>query len=155
MIFLTVGTQIPFDRLLRMMDEAMDQLPAGEEVVAQSCGGEYTPVHFRTVGFIAPAEFERLMQRSDLVVAHAGIGTILSAIERRKPLVVVPRLASLGEHRNDHQQATADYMARQVGLSVATDTPSLLHAIKTAQPPHASLQPANSLINALRKAIDL
>ena len=42
-----------------------------------------------------------------MIYAHAGMGTILSALKQDKPIIIVPRLASLKEHRNDHQIATA------------------------------------------------
>ena len=54
-----------------------------------------------------------------MVVAHAGIGTILSARRHARPLVILPRKADLGEHRNDHQLATARAVAALPGVHVA------------------------------------
>ena len=147
MIFITVGTQIPFDRLLQMVDSIAPRL-GGEEIVAQGCAGSYVPANFTTV------RFEALLREARVVVAHAGIGTIMSAIEARKPIVIVPRQASLGEHRNDHQLATAAYMASRTGLSVAHDADELMRAIMTPVTPPALPAVAVSLVNALRKAID-
>ncbi|HUQ96914.1 MAG TPA: glycosyltransferase, partial [Chitinophagaceae bacterium] len=45
--------------------------------------------------------------KASLIVSHAGMGNIISALEREKPILVLPRLAQYGEHRNDHQMATA------------------------------------------------
>lgn len=131
MIFVTVGTQIPFDRLIKMMDEIAPEL-GGEEIIAQSCDGTYRPQHFATERFIEPARFEEIMNRARLIVAHAGTGSIISAMKRRKPLVVVARIAALGEHRNEHQQATAQYLSRSSGLCVASTAAELLEAIKAA-----------------------
>ncbi len=155
MIFVTVGTQIPFDRLMQMVDEVAPSL-GGEEIVAQSCAGEYSPRRFSTVQFIEPAEFERIMDTARIVVAHAGIGTIISAMRRGKPLVVVPRQAALHEHRNDHQLATATMLARRSGVAVAHNAAELLPLMLNAPvPARLSPHPSPSLIDALRSAISI
>lgn len=59
------------------------------------------------------------------MVAHAGIGTILSAKRLGKPLVILPRRHALGEHRNDHQLATAREVAAQTGVYIAWETEDL------------------------------
>ena len=153
MIFVTVGTQIPFDRLMRWMDEIAPSLN-GEEIVAQSCAGSYVPRNFSTVRFIEPQQFERLMDEARVVVAHAGIGTILSALRRRKPLVVVARRADLGEHRNDHQLATASSLAADYSVAIATDATSLIADITAAPlPPPVADRPARSLLDAILASI--
>ena len=43
MIFVITGTQLPFDRLIRMLDELAPQL--NEEIVAQVNGSGYLPHH--------------------------------------------------------------------------------------------------------------
>lgn len=47
------------------------------------------------------------------------MGSILTALEFGKRLVVMPRRSDLGEHRNDHQIATAKYFAMQGRILVA------------------------------------
>ena len=42
-----------------------------------------------------------------VVIAHDEMGSIITALEMGKPIVVMPRRAELGEHRNDHQVAAA------------------------------------------------
>lgn len=106
MIFVTIGTQLPFDRLIRIIDELAPQL--NEDVVAQvyQCG--FMPKNIRTIDFLAPDEFNTLFDKARLIVSHAGMGTILSALQKDKPIIVFPRIAALGEHRNEHQLATAN-----------------------------------------------
>lgn len=41
MIFVTVGTQLPFDRLIEMVDEAAPELD--QEIFAQTGSGKYIP----------------------------------------------------------------------------------------------------------------
>lgn len=63
--------------------------------------------NIKTVPFLPPAESKLAVQRADVVVAHAGMGSILSALELGKTIIVFPRRFEMGEHRNDHQMATA------------------------------------------------
>lgn len=104
-IFLTVGTQLAFDRLVRQVDEWA--AASGVEVFGQIGPGQYIPRHFRFEQFVHPSEFERRMDESDCIVSHAGMGTILSAMQYGKPALLMARRASLGEHRNEHQLSTA------------------------------------------------
>ena len=123
MIFVITGTQLPFDRLIRMLDELAPQLD--EEIIAQVNGSGYLPHHINTVDLLPPDEFDRLFSRARLIVAHAGMGTILSALTMHKPIIVFPRIAALGEHRNEHQLATAEKMKEAGWCYVATDKEEL------------------------------
>lgn len=154
MIFVTVGTQIPFDRLIKAMDEIAPALE-GEEIVAQSCNGSYVPRNFSTVRFLSPDRFEELMKQARIVVAHAGIGTILTAMKNQIPLVVVARKAEFHEHRNDHQRATAKFFASLYNVATADSTDRLLEQIKKAPVPSPlNPHPDRSLISAIADVID-
>src|SRR5210317_929649 len=107
MIFATVGTQLPFDRLIRSLDEWASQNPQ-VEIFAQIGQTNYVPRHMRWERVIPVNTFRAFLRKSDVVVAHAGMGTIISAIEIGRQVVVMPRRADLNEHRNDHQLATAE-----------------------------------------------
>jgi len=54
------------------------------------------------------------------------VGSILTARDLRKPIVVLPRRAHLGEHRNDHQWATVKHLSQDVGIVVAEDEDALI-----------------------------
>ncbi len=129
MIFVITGTQLPFDRLIRMLDELAPQL--NEEIVAQVNGSGYLPHHINTIDILPPDEFDRLFNRARLIVAHAGMGTILSALTMHKPLIVFPRIAALGEHRNEHQLATAEKVKEAGYCYVATDKEELQSLLLT------------------------
>ena len=79
------------------------------------------PRHIESQSFISPAECRQRIREADVVVAHAGMGTILSALELGTPVLIMPRRAELGEHRNDHQLATARWFAETGKVSVAFD----------------------------------
>ena len=125
MIFVTVGTQGQFDRLIRTVDKWAGWR-ARTDVFAQTGASTYRPEHIRTKQFIDPAEFRSRVESSSLVIAHAGMGSIITALELGKQIVVMPRLASLGEHRNDHQVATAKRFAEQGRIMVAFNEEELV-----------------------------
>lgn len=107
MIFLTVGTQFPFDRLVKAVDEAAGSNGFDEQVFAQIGMSSYHPKHFEAVPSLEKAEFDEYLRSADGVVSHAGIGTITMALDHNKPLLVMPRLAKYDDVVNDHQLALA------------------------------------------------
>ena len=154
MIFVTIGTQFPFDRLIEMLDRIAPELH--EDIYAQILKGKYKPKHIKTLDFIEPDEFEEVFVQARLVVAHAGMGTILSSLRRSKPLIIFPRIAALGEHRNEHQTATALMIKENNYAYVATDEKELRELL------HKDLRPlkyigefaSESLVNSLKDFID-
>ena len=120
MIFVTVGTQLPFDRLVKAVDEWAGRTGA-REVVAQTGPGQYQPMYLQHQPFVTPAEFKRYAAEAELIIAHAGMGSIISALGMGRPILVMPRVASLGEHRNDHQLSTARRFKELGRVQVAMD----------------------------------
>jgi UDP-N-acetylglucosamine transferase subunit ALG13 len=118
-IFVTVGTQIAFDRMVSVVDDWAAR--TGEKVFAQTGPSQRTFTHLDCKGFLEPADFDRYFNEASLIIAHAGMGSILSALSFGKPIIIMPRKAALGEHRNDHQMATAKRFAGQTGVSIAWD----------------------------------
>lgn len=99
MIFVTVGThQQPFDRLMR----ALTALPA-DELVVQYGHAEPPANVARAVSFQSFPEMLEAFATADVVVTHAGVGSILCATNAGHVPVVVPRLKQYGEHVDDHQ----------------------------------------------------
>ena len=132
MIFVSVGGELPFDRLIRAMD-AYAALHPDEGFLAQIGAGRFEPAHMpwrRTLGRDAYAE---ALAGATLVVAHAGMGSILSAGEAARPIVILARRARLGEHRNDHQRDTAAHLGGRPGIFVAEDEAALSARIAAAR----------------------
>jgi UDP-N-acetylglucosamine transferase subunit ALG13 len=124
LIFVTVGGQLPFERLVRAVD-AWAGSRGRDDVFVQTGGGSYRPEHARFEAVLAPTEFRARMNEARAVVAHAGMGTILSALEMGKPLLVLPRRAAFHETRNDHQVETARRFAAQGMLLAAFEESEL------------------------------
>lgn len=151
-IFVTVGTQLPFDRLIATVDE----WAAGRdcEVFAQTGTSAFRPRNITCKDFIGTGEAAERIRTADLVVAHAGMGTILTRLETGLPMIVLPRRADLGEHRNDHQLATSKRLAHLPGLWVVDDEYDLRERMSSFRPLAglAGVDPVASpaLISAIR-----
>ena len=117
MIFVSTGSMMPFDRLIRTMDDwaAAHATP----VFFQIGKGTYEPRHGEFVRLMPVAAYRDRLAAATLFVAHAGMGSIISAIQAGRPLVMLPRSKALGEHNTDHQLATAATIGRRDGLHVA------------------------------------
>jgi len=131
LIFVTVGSQTPFDRLIRGIDE-WAKMRTRQDVFAQIGDGNYRPAHIRSTAFVDPAEFARLVREAQLIVAHAGMGSIISALEFGKPIVVMPRRAKFNETRNDHQVASAHHFGAHGRVLVAQDEHELAGTLDRA-----------------------
>lgn len=107
MIFLTVGTQFPFDRLVKSVDQMMSQDGFQEEIFAQIGESSYRPQNFEGVPFLEKRLFDKCINEASSIIGHAGMGTIMVALDKRKPLLAIPRLAKYDEVVNDHQVAIA------------------------------------------------
>lgn len=108
MIFATVGSHptFVFDRLLR----ALEALP-GEELVVQHGPGEPPANARETFDFISFEQLLEQMSRASVVVSHAGVGSILCALQVGRVPVVMPREARYEETVDDHQVALAGSLA--------------------------------------------
>jgi UDP-N-acetylglucosamine transferase subunit ALG13 len=76
-----------------------------------------------------PDTYQQHFKRASVVVSHVGMGTIISGIEAAKPLVLMPRLAEFGEHRNDHQLGTAKKFQNIKSIQIVESAEELKLAI--------------------------
>ncbi|MEP2653796.1 MAG: glycosyltransferase [Paraglaciecola sp.] len=119
MILVTVGTQIHFDRLIKYVEQWVVESNGEEEVVAQVGSSEFQSNNITVLKSLEPEQFEEYIKKCRFIISHAGMGSILTALRVNKPIIIFPRDASLGEHRNDHQLATARSFSNVDGVYVA------------------------------------
>jgi len=130
MILVTVGAQMPFDRLVKTVDD-WAATSGRADVFAQIGPTQWKPRHIEWTPFLQPPEFREKVEQADVVVAHAGMGSIITALELGKPIIVMPRRGDLCETRNDHQLATARKFLAQGRILVAFDEKDLLEKLKS------------------------
>jgi UDP-N-acetylglucosamine--N-acetylmuramyl-(pentapeptide) pyrophosphoryl-undecaprenol N-acetylglucosamine transferase len=119
-IFVTIGTSEPFDRLIAALPD-----DASEELVVQCGQSSMRPAGAEIHEYLSYDELVTLVRRARVVVCHAGVGTILTALANGRRPIVVPRLARHGEAVDDHQVALARRLA-DVGLVLLAEDPSLV-----------------------------
>lgn len=146
MIFVTLGSQkFPFDRLLRKLDQLIDSGILTEEVVAQTGYSTYEPRNFQAIPFLDRETFADYMQKTDMVITHAGTGAIIGGVKAGKKVIAVPRLPQYGEHVDDHQlqivsqfgemgliQPCYEVEALEVAIGTARETQYLPYVSNTA-----------------------
>ncbi len=126
MIFVAVGTQFSFDRLIKAMDEWAEE--HNEEVICQIAGGEYTPRHATWERFLDGEQYNQYIKEASVFVSHAGMGNIISARNNGTPIIVMNRQYELGEHRNNHQADGIKWMAELSGV-YAAPTQEILYSL--------------------------
>jgi UDP-N-acetylglucosamine transferase subunit ALG13 len=134
-IFVTIGSMFPFDRMIRAMDlwaEAAGGGRQGEEILAQIGAGRFEPRNMAWVRKLDRPAYAATVARARIVVAHAGVGSVVAAGEQGKPIVVLPRRAALGEHTSDHQVETVGWLRGKPGIHVAATEAELSACIAAA-----------------------
>lgn len=115
MILLSVGTQLPFDRLTRTVDEWAIR-HARTDVIAQIGPTSYQPMALQSFPFLNQDKFHSLQLECNIFVSHAGMGSIITAMQLGKPIIILARDHRRGEHRNGHQIATLKQFAGTPGV---------------------------------------
>jgi len=115
-VLVTLGSErFPFARMIDMVRRI---LPLGTDVVWQT-GHTSVPRDLpgRVVPWMSFTDMATQMARADVVVTHAGVGSVLAALDQGRVPLVLPRERRLGEHVDDHQSALVSLL-RHRGLAV-------------------------------------
>jgi UDP-N-acetylglucosamine transferase subunit ALG13 len=147
-IFVTVGgSGEPFPRLTR----ALEQLPLGEVVLQR--GPNPAPAGIRHCEqYMDFAAILDHMERADVVVSHAGAGSVVCARRAGHVPIVIPRLARFGETVDDHQAEFAAALGRAGQAIVVWNTERLSEAVEGARPRRAWAD-AEAHLRPLREAV--
>jgi UDP-N-acetylglucosamine transferase subunit ALG13 len=149
MIYVTVGTDShDFSRLVRAMDTAA----FGEKVVMQIGNTEYEPKNAEWFRFEKNRVMESFYRKADVIVTHAGAGSIIRSLTNGKIPVVVPRLKEHGEHVNNHQLDIARALGKKGVVVLVEDLALLRKAIKTRK--KARTKPGNTLVRAVKNYLE-
>ena len=156
MIFVTVGAQMPFDRLVKAVDRWAGE-SGNKDVFAQIGPAAWEPQFIRWTHFLNPPEYREYIKKAHAIVAHAGMGSIITALEQGKEILVLPRRGDLKETRNDHQVATAKQFLAQGRIRVAFTEEELIGMLDQLECKPISESISNEanpqLINSLKSFI--
>ncbi|MGY1886079.1 MULTISPECIES: glycosyltransferase [unclassified Blastococcus] len=109
-VFVSLGTIKPF-RFDALVDAVRDGVRPGDTVTWQLGATTRDDLPGDVNQEMRAEDFDRLVAKSDVFVTHAGVGTLMRALELGVRPVVVPRLAERGEHVDDHQLQVARELA--------------------------------------------
>ena len=154
-VFVTTGTQLPFVRLLDAVNQWAQNNPSAK-VIAQNAQLSQQWDHLETHQFLLPSAYADYCKWADVIVGHAGMGTIITGFEYEKPLILMPRLFAQGEHRNDHQLATAQKFQGRTGIHIVANASELETALNTPTGLNCNdgvFENRENLISALRTLI--
>lgn len=133
-VLVTIGSMVEkkFTRLFRTIDELCEEgVLEGENVVAQVGFDQYDSKFYKCFDMVPDEEFKRIISESDLIIAHAGTGTVISSIKQGKKVIIFPRMAKYDEHYDDHQLELAELFTRQGYVLKASNKEELRNCIQT------------------------
>ena len=99
MIFVTVGTTLPFDDLIRFIDGMVERGEITEAVRCQIGPGTYEPKHCEWFRF--KPELQAEIENASLVIGHGGTGTVTGLLGAGKHFVAVANPAGADDHQRD------------------------------------------------------
>lgn len=158
MIFAAVGNATQgFPRLLGALERLIADGTLVDEIVAQTGNTDTSSfTRLQAVPFLAPSEFASLIRDAEVVVCHAGAGTLLHVSAASKIPVVMPRLARHAEHVDDHQLELVEILARDRKIVPAYEPADLAPAIAQARRKGTLVDDRDPppLIGLVRRAIE-
>jgi UDP-N-acetylglucosamine transferase subunit ALG13 len=150
MIFATCGSSIfPFERMM----EALAALPADELCVQH--GHAQPPPCASAYPFLSFPEVVQKIELADVVVSHAGVGSVLCAVRAGHTPIIFPRLRQYSEHVDDHQAELAEALAARGTAVIAHTAAELAEAVGLVPPRRVDVGIGGStaLVDAVRARI--
>ncbi len=161
MILVLLGTQNnSFHRLLEEIEKNIENGNIKEEVVIQA---GYTKYESKTekqkvkiFDTIPKEELEKLIEEANLVISHGGVGSMITANQKGKKVIAVPRKKKYHEHVNDHQIYTVEAFARKryvIGVKDVENIGNALKQVETFEPVIYNKDDNSSIIQIIEKFI--
>lgn len=157
MIFITVGSQkFQFNRLLKEVDELIEQKIINEPVFAQIGVSDYIPKNYEYTDFMTQDEFNEKINDSDIVITHGGTGVIINALKRDKKVIAIPRLSKYNEHVDDHQIQLIDEFKQLNLIEPVYEISELESALRTIKNKKYDkyISNTNEIIKNIKKFIE-
>ncbi len=134
MILVLLGTQN--NDFHRLLDEVERNIKIGnikEEVIVQAGFTKYYSEDMKIFEMTSRTNLERMVEEANLIITHAGVGSIEMGLEKGKKVIAVPRKKIFGEHVNNHQKDIEEELSKK-GFIIGIDDVELLEqALKKAK----------------------
>ncbi len=129
--FVSVGNATqPFTRLLGSVLDMASKLP--QPVVVQHGNSPFAGTGCISLPFVDMAGFSSYIAGAELLILHAGAGSVIHAVKAGKIPVVMPRRAQYGEIVDDHQVEFVRALSAINKVVVAEEPDQLWAAVERA-----------------------
>ena len=152
-LFVPLGTQkFPFNRLVKALNGLVESgVYSPQEIVMQSTIYEERPLF--THHEIIPLEtFNSYLDKAEVIITHSGVNSIISSMNRRKPLIIVPRMKKFGEHVDDHQIQLVEAFSKMGIIEACLEVNDINDALVQVRSKEFNAFHSNT--NVLLKSID-
>lgn len=123
MIFVTVGThEQPFDRLLKCIDNMIEEGKINEEVIVQKGFTDYRMKNCKSSKLISYEEMQKNIEDARIVITHGGPASFMAPLSIGKIPIVVPRKKEFNEHVNNHQFEFAKQVEKRMKNIIVAET---------------------------------
>ncbi len=161
MILILLGTQNnSFHRLLEEVEKNVEKGNIDEEVVIQAGYTKYEPKtqkqHIKVFNTIPQKDLNDLIEKANLVISHGGVGSMVTANQKGKKVIAVPRYKKYHEHVNDHQVKTIEIFAKRgyvMPIKNVEDLGQALKDIKNFNPTIYKKDEHSNIIEIIEKFI--
>lgn len=157
MILVTLGTQDKqFKRLLDIVQKEIDKGNIKDKVIVQAGYTKYKSNDMEIFDLIDTDELSKLTSQCDIIITHGGVGSIITALEKNKKVIVAPRLAKYSEHINDHQLQITDNFSKKGYILPLYEENDLGEILKKAEKfkPNKFKSNTNNMIKLISKFIE-
>jgi len=115
-IFVTVG-HTHYDALFKAVDQQLS--PKKYNIINQISEGIYKPNNHQH--FKYSNDIQKEISKADLVITHAGAGSVFNLLEISKPTLIVPNFDRIDNHQKD----LADFVIKNNYACVCNDLTQL------------------------------
>jgi UDP-N-acetylglucosamine transferase subunit ALG13 len=149
-IFSTVGSTYPLDRLTKELDAIGKDKKY--EIFAQIGESKFIPKNIRSTKFLDYASLKEKIKWADIIISHAGAGSIIDLIASKKRFILFPRLEKYSEAIDDHQLEIARAFNKKYNIPFATKENEIKHFINKSGE-NKIRKKDNSLVNEIKSLI--
>ena len=158
MILVMLGTQNnDFHRLLDEIEKNIENGNINEEVIVQAGFTKYKSDKMKIFDLTPKENLEYLIKKADLIITHAGLGSIEMSLMQNKKVIAVPRLKKFKEHVNDHQKDIESEFTKKgwiMGINQVDELGEALKNVKTFLPKKYEKTKSDEIIHVVKTFID-
>lgn len=97
MIFITIGTTMPFDELFQEVDRLISQDFFKQDVICQIGNSNYQPQNCEFFRF--KENLSEYYKKADFLIIHGGTGSTIDALISEKPFIVFANKRGVDAHQ--------------------------------------------------------